>query len=247
MALAASPLPLGVAQERGRSASPDELWQDYPLRPDEEAGDAGAPTDGTPGATEPDRAAPAAGGSGDASSKPSSSGSDETVSGTVIIVLLVLLVVPLVALFALLAPWRRLRRPRPRGTSSDRQVAGASPTAPPPSPTWTDLRNSTWTAEIQWRSGARASRFCVVASPPGAEKEVTLAESPRVEWPPSSDAALESLVSAVEDLQRSAVAAGWEPTEPGASWFARRFAWPRTDRGPQPTLERAPTPAAERA
>jgi hypothetical protein len=237
MALAASPPPLGVAQERGRAASPDELWQDYPLRPDE-----------TAGATAPGRAPPGADGSGDASSKPSSSGSDEVVSGTVMIVLLVLLVIPLVALLALLAPWRLLPRARARKTSPDRPVAGPLHIVPPlPSPTWTDLRTSTWTAEIQWHSGAGASRFCVVASPPGGAKEVTLVESPPVEWPPSSDAALKSLVGAVEDLERSAVAAGWEPTERGGSWFARRFAWPRTDRSPRPTLERAPAPSAKRA
>ena len=95
-------------------------------------------------------------------------------------------------------------------------------------------RTSTWTAEIQWRDDA--SRFCVVASPPGAQAEVTLAESPCLEWPPRSDADVDALVTAVADLEQSVVAAGWQVAGPGTSWFGRRFVWPQTDRAPEQAM-----------
>jgi hypothetical protein len=157
-------------------------------------------------------------------------------------VLVVMLVVAMLALVALLRPWHRLRRPVAPGRSQGRRAPGASGPSPR---TWTDLRDSAWTAEIQWRSAADAARFRAVALPPGARKQVTLAESPRLEWPPRGEAGVESLVRAVADLEHAVVAAGWEPTDPGASWFARRFVWPRTDRVPEPSLERAR--AAKRA
>ena len=131
-----------------------------------------------------------------------------------------LLAVPLLALIALLVlPEARGRSRRARGEATA-----------PAAQTWDARRDSAWTAEIRW--GGDASRFRVLASPPARQEELPMLESRRLDWPPRSDAAVESLVDAVADLERSVVAAGWQAVEPGSSWFARRFIWPRTDRAP---------------
>jgi hypothetical protein len=228
MALAGWPQS-GVAQERGRTASPDELWRDYPLQPNENAGGGGARNDGAPDGGEPGRTRPAVQQSNDAPAT-SEDGSGDRGIGAVTIVLVGVLAVALLALLAVLVPFdvrERLRRSRAESSPPDRPVAPPRSARSAP-PTWAALRRSAWTAEIQWRCDGTASRFCVVASPPGGEDEVTLAESPHLEWPPRSDAAVDSLVSAVADLERSVVAEGWETTNPGTSWFGRRFVWPRT-------------------
>jgi hypothetical protein len=212
IALAASP-GTGIAQERGRSASPEELWRDYPLRPEEEAGGTGAQR------------------SVDASPEPREERADDPGPPAGAIVLLALLVVPLLALLARLAPIDvrgLLGRPRVGRSPPDSPAAAASP-AP--------AHGSPWTAEIEWRSEDGASRFCVVASPPGGADGLTLGESPHIEWPPRNAADVDSLVGAVSDLERAVVAAGWEPTDPGTSWYARRFVWPWTDRVPERTLD----------
>jgi hypothetical protein len=219
----------GVAQERGRTASPDELWREYPLQPDANAGGAGAREESVPDGAEPRRAQPAVEQSNDAPA-PSHDGSGDRGIGAVTIVLVAVLAVAILALLAVLVPFdvrERLRRSRGGSSPPDRPVAPPRSGRPEPR-TWAALRSSAWTAEIQWRCDGAASRFCVVASPPGGDDEVTLAESSHLEWPPRSDAAVDALVSAVADLERSVVAEGWETTSPGTSWFGRRFVWPRT-------------------
>jgi hypothetical protein len=223
----------GIAQERRPSASPEELWRAYPLQPGEKAPGAGAREDGAPGATKPARAHPAAGRRPPASS---GRGSDDRGIAPEVVVLLGLLGVGLLVVLALLvrSGGRGLLRRTGAGRDPPDRPAVASPRAPrAAAPTWAALRRSAWTAEIQWRSHGGASRFCVVASPPGGEDDVTMVESPSLEWPPTSDAAVESLVSAVTDLERSVVAAGWDVTDPGGAWYGRRFVWPRTDRAPE--------------
>jgi hypothetical protein len=230
----------GIGQDRGRSASPDELWQDYPLQQDEKAG-GGAGNDRAPGDAQAGGTRQAPERPGDAWSSSSDEGSGDDGATADIVLVVGLIVVPLVFLLAILVPFqarRRSGRPRPETVAPDsptavlrdRRVSG---------PTWADLRASAWTAEIQWRGDKGAARFRVVASPPGGKDEVSLLESRQLDWPPASDAAVESLVGAVADLERSLVAAGWEVTEPGASWFARRFRWPRSDRAPDLMLQTA--------
>ena len=228
--LAASPQ-IGVGQDRGRSASPEELWRDYPLKTDEKADD-GAPPDGAPGGAEAGRAPPPAGQPGDASSQRSEQGSDD---GAMTVLAMAVSLLVLVALF--------VRRGRPRrallASSLPSALRPRRPVDAPPAPrTWGALRSCAWTAEIQWRGGDGLPRFCLVAWPPGGEEAVCLLESQGLEWPPRSEAATETLAGAVADLERSAVAAGWEMAGRGASWFATRFVWPRTDRAPAQTLER---------
>jgi hypothetical protein len=216
MALAVSPQS-GMAQEQGRSPSAEELWRDYPLTTDEKARGAGTAEQDAPGRAGPVRK-PAAAEQSD----------DQGIAAAVIVLLGLLVLLAFSVPFGVRAIQRRSR-------------AGKDPPAPPgprPSPrTWAALRSSAWTAEIQWRSDADASRFRVVASPPGGEDEVTLVESLPLEFPPRSDAAVDSLVYAVADLERSLVMAGWQVTDAGTSWFGRRFVWPRTDRAPEQVKE----------
>ena len=66
-------------------------------------------------------------------------------------------------------------------------------------------------------------------------------QSAPLEWPPASAAAVQALTDAVAELERELLAAGWVALEPGAGWFAKRFAWK-----PVIVVEPAP-PAVERA
>ena len=205
----------GIGQDRGRSASPEELWQDYPLKPADEADADGAPRESQAAGSRPETS----------SQRPEAVADDEGGRGRMALVV-GLLAVPLVVLIALqVLPDARRRSRRPRGEATA-----------PAAPTWDARRGSAWTAEIRW--GGDASRFRVLASPPAGQEELRMLESRRLDWPPRSDAAVESLVDAVADLERSVVAAGWQAVEPGSSWFARRFVWPRTDRAPDLRLER---------
>ena len=108
--------------------------------------------------------------------------------------------------------------------------AAAAARASPPDPA------RAWTAEIEWRQSDEEGLFRVVGRPAGGRGEATIAESGRLDWPPES---VERLGEAVEKLESSLLAAGWEPLSLGERWYSRRFAWkarqpaerlPRTDR-----------------
>jgi hypothetical protein len=215
----------GIGQDSGRTATPDELWQDYPLKPGDQAQGGAVTTDRAPREGEAGPARPAGSGT---SSQRSEQGSDDEGGGGQMVIVVGLLAIPLLVLLALLVPFevrRRSRRSRDETT--------------PSGPTWDARRSSAWTAEIRW--GSDVSRFRVVASPPAGQEELPVLQSRRLDWPPRSDAAIASLVEAVADLERSVVAAGWEVVEPGGSWFARRFVWPRSDRAPNLTVQMAHT------
>jgi hypothetical protein len=150
------------------------------------------------------------------------------VAAVAAIALLALLVVPLLVLLARLVA----------GRSPPDGPAPATP-RPPGHGTSADRTSRAWTAEIEWCDEDGVSRFRVVAIPPEGEGGVTLGASPRIEWPPRNAADVDSLVGAVTDLERAVVAAGWEPSDSGSSWYARRFVWPWTDRVPERTLDHA--------
>jgi len=239
VSLAVSPA-TGVAQDRNQSESPEELWRDYPLNPKGEA-DAGGAGSGRVGSrTEAGHAPPVAERPGSEARRPEPR--EDTGMPAIAIVLLVLLAVPLLALFVLLAPFdvRHLLPARRAG----RGPPGRPFTTAPRSTSRTEAEPP-WTAEIRWRRDAGTACFCVVASRRGGKDEATLATSPPVRWPPNGENDVQSLIGAVSILERSIRAAGWEPADRGASWFARRFVWPDPERPPELTLERAE--AAKRA
>ena len=106
--------------------------------------------------------------------------------------------------------------------------SGHSPDNPlrPPDP------RQPWTAEVQWSD----SRFAVVARAGGRGKEVFLAASRPLQWPPSGPKAVRDMSRAVERLEASMLASGWTQVAPGSAWYAKRFAWaagaPRTETAP---------------
>jgi hypothetical protein len=136
-------------------------------------------------------------------------------------------------------------------------IAGASPAPREPSalsrvPTVAEAsppdRARTWTAEIEWRESDAEGVFRVVARPTAGRGKVTIAESARLDWPPSGPASVAALRQAAEQLEASLLAAGWKPLPQGHEWYAKRFAWeadsarPSEAPPPQPgRFERGPT------
>ena len=110
------------------------------------------------------------------------------------------------------------------------------PRALPPDP------RRAWSAQIEWQEAGSESRFVVLArTGRQADDAAVVAESPVLEWPPASDAAVQALTEAVAELERKQLAAGWTALDPGAGWYAKRFAWK-----PVIVVEPAP-PAVEQA
>jgi hypothetical protein len=97
-----------------------------------------------------------------------------------------------------------------------------------------------WTAEMGWADGEPGPRFSVVARDDERGEEGVLAESPPLEWPPSSSEAVAALTSAADDLARAVIGAGWIPLAPGAAWYARRFAWEPVAEPVEPAPEQPP-------
>jgi hypothetical protein len=219
MASAAMSPGIAVAQNRDRGASPEELWRDYPLTQENDASRAPPRTE-TSGGPPAERTREEPGDDG---------------VGPAVIVLAALLVAALVAPLVLLMRRGRRRRGTPPGVAPK---PAASHRPQPGPPAWDALRTSAWTAQISWRRDEGAARFCVMAAPPGGE-EATLMESASIPWPPQSEAEVQALIDEVGKLERAVVAAGWEATEPGRSWFARRFVWTRADRAPELAIGRA--------
>jgi hypothetical protein len=82
-----------------------------------------------------------------------------------------------------------------------------------------------WRAEIDWREVQGGARFQVVARRLQGGRAGVVAESPALEWPPSSPAAVGALRVAADRLEASLREAGWSTLAPGSAWYARRFGW----------------------
>jgi hypothetical protein len=108
--------------------------------------------------------------------------------------------------------------PAHRNPSQLTPVAAVAAASPPD-------RTRAWTAELEWRESDAEGVFRVVARPTEGHGEATIAESARLEWPPKGAASVEGLRQAVEQLEASLLAAGWEPLPSGDRWYAKRFAW----------------------
>jgi hypothetical protein len=95
-----------------------------------------------------------------------------------------------------------------------------------------------WTAEIEWRQTNAGARFCVVARGGDGTREVNVAESRPLDWPPQRGDSVRALGEAAEELEAAVLAAGWRPLPPGSTWYAKRFS-------SEPAAEAAPLgPAA---
>jgi hypothetical protein len=81
-----------------------------------------------------------------------------------------------------------------------------------------------WTAEVRWSDTC----FAVIARAGQRGKDVTLATSRPLQWPPSGPKAVRDMSRAVERLEASMLEAGWTPSSPGDAWYAKRFAWVAT-------------------
>jgi hypothetical protein len=78
----------------------------------------------------------------------------------------------------------------------------------------------------------------VVARTGDGTREVKLAESRPLDWPPRREDSVRALGEAAEELEAAVVAAGWRPLPPGDAWYAKRFR-------SEPAAEAAPlVPAA---
>jgi hypothetical protein len=95
-------------------------------------------------------------------------------------------------------------------------------------------------AEIRWVETDSGARFVAFAGTGDEEQASVVAESPSLEWPPTGPAAVQALTDAVEELERTMLAAGWSALPAGREWYAKRFAWkpavaaPAADRPPAP-------------
>jgi hypothetical protein len=195
-----------AAQGRDPSPSASELRDEYPLHstPQPGGGEAAEPA---PAATAEPPAATA-----EPPARPrvaQSSGADLR-----LVVAAVLAILAFVAGFALAVRplrWRRVLQ----HTADPAPQATAAPPAP----------RRAWTAEIDWRPADGEACFRVVARPAQGPGTAVVAESARLEWPPTSPAAVAALTAAAEALEARLVAAGWRPLPPGDAWYAKRFAW----------------------
>jgi hypothetical protein len=109
--------------------------------------------------------------------------------------------------------------------------------APPPPPpidpkplpaAWPAGTSDAWRCEIDWAAGYRTSRFRVIVRGPGCRRGRVLARSRAFRWLLNSAPKPQRAehVQAVGELAVALVAAGWEPIEHGAAWYARRYVWP---------------------
>jgi hypothetical protein len=99
----------------------------------------------------------------------------------------------------------------------ERGPVGAVVEASPP-----DLHR-VWTAAIEWRDVEDGPRFVVAARAGGGAREVTIARSDPLEWPPSEPTAIRAVTAAVDKLEATVLAAGWRPLPQGGAWYAKRF------------------------
>ena len=118
---------------------------------------------------------------------------------------------------------RRARAPRPPRRSRGR-LETCQPAARREARCRPTKRHS-WRAEVSWNETEAGAHFSVIARTDGQEQARVIAESPSLEWPPTSPAAVRALNVAVAELERRLLAAGWTPLSAGPEWYAKRFAW----------------------
>ncbi len=219
--------PVAAGQDRSPTPSADELWRTYPLQESPEPSETLTPT---------------------ASSRPAEAPPAPDDGAPLALIGVAGLFVALAGALALLRVRSRppaLARPRwgapllvtaaatamhpgqrprsPRLTAlgdGPSQWSGDSPGDParPPDP------RRAWTAEVQWSD----TRFEVVARAGKRGKEVSVATSRPLQWPPSGPKAVRDMSRAVERLEASMLAAGWTSLPPGEAWYSKRFAWAAT-------------------
>ena len=170
-----------AAQQRTKTPGPEQLWKAYPLEP--------TPSPGAQHVV----ASPS--GSAEAEGTPVAA-SHADGGGAPVVVLVLLMAVAGGAAATILAI-RRRREPEPEPAAAgvlpaprlvaaeepvtERKVppAAAGARASPPDPA------RAWTAEIEWRQSDEEGLFRVVGRPAGGRGEATIAESGRLDWPPS--------------------------------------------------------------
>jgi hypothetical protein len=92
-----------------------------------------------------------------------------------------------------------------------------------------------WTCEIGWKPGYVKSTFRALVAAPGERKRKVVAESPPLRWTlmMDPDPDLPEVAEAVRVLAATIERAGWERTDPGEPWFAKRFVWRGEGRPPR--------------
>jgi hypothetical protein len=248
LALAALVLALAVpatapAQAHKPKASPDELWQQYPLqqKPSAEADGTAVPATPEPTAARPVRTSSDTRGSG----------------GAPVIPLIVVCAVVLALVAVLVLRGRRgavrdwvanAMRPLHRtptlaaaaGPRFDGPVQMSHGEEGPPAQLWRSPRREAspqglappdpdrgWTAEVAWDHAEGTGRFRVLASSEDEATTVPIAESEPLEWPPRGPTSVQAMSRAADELESSLLAEGWKPLPPGEAWYAKRFAWQR--------------------
>jgi hypothetical protein len=92
-----------------------------------------------------------------------------------------------------------------------------------------------WTCEIGWKPGYLKSTFRALVAAPGEHKRKAVADSPPLRWTlmMDPDPDLPEVAEAVRVLAATIERAGWEQTDPGEPWFAKRFVWRGEGRPPR--------------
>jgi hypothetical protein len=206
-ALAAAPANAADAKPK---PSAKELWETYPLHPETNPIRAGTPTVAPIAPTAERR---------------------ESAGGAPVVPAII--VAALVLAASLIGVRRRASRrhedPAPTAVADtlvahrraylNERLLGRAPIGEPPDP------ERTWIAEIRWTTADGAARFAAVARDSEGTSTPDVAVSPSLRWPPADDGEVKALSDAVDELERSLVAAGWSVLPPGAEWYSKRFAW----------------------
>jgi hypothetical protein len=92
-----------------------------------------------------------------------------------------------------------------------------------------------WTCEIGWKPGYLKSTFRALVAAPGEHKRKAVADSPPLRWTlmMDPDPDLPEVAEAVRVLASTIERSGWEQTDPGEPWFAKRFVWRGEGRPPR--------------
>ncbi len=213
-----------TVQAQRERPSAQELWEDYPLHREAEGGDEGVPEAGKarsaaqlPEAT----AAPVQEKTLPRSARSDGDGPDA------------LLLLGSAAAVVGWGAWLKARRRRGDEEDSAAPARGSAFEAlQPPDP------GAPWFAEVEWHQGSEGTWFRAIAQSPQAQDETVIGESSPIEWPPRSQAAVEGLTRASDELAASMSAAGWRPIDRGRARYARRFIWEPVDAAPAPAGER---------
>jgi hypothetical protein len=121
------------------------------------------------------------------------------------------------------AGWTPIKAIRPEWYR--RRFAWTQPEPPRPLPPTSQVKSG-WSCEIVWKAGVRGAGFHAYATASGERKQLVVASSPKLEWPPLvPPSANDELVAAAHGLEHALIQAGWTPAGRGTAWYARRFAW----------------------